>query len=328
MPTLARGIVDALRLRAPVIPLDLSAALGAGGSRSAGGEGDEVGRAQALAEFLAQALEDKLGRELFCLLDDVDEVGLSPAAGELIASLCRQAPANFHLVISSRTEPPFPIERLRGRGQVLELTGTDLSFDQREVSDLVIKHLGEEAGAISHYLHDLTDGWPATVRLALEALRTVAVEDRYAALERLRRPGGTLYGYLAAEVLGAEPEQVRRLISIVARTGFAAPGLCEELGVAGAADILRSLAKRGIFVEGRGQRLGWFSLSALVRDTAVAEAPLVGDDAGSSTRRRGLGSSERATSSKPSVTAELVRTGKWRPSCWPGTGHSWWGRER
>jgi DNA-binding SARP family transcriptional activator/Tfp pilus assembly protein PilF len=279
VPTLARGIVDAVRLRVPVIPLDISAALVGGGSRSGHSEDTELSRAQALAEFLARALEDNLGRELCCLLDDLDEVGLSSAAGELIASLCRQAPANFHLVISSRTEPPFAIDRLRGRGQVLELTGTELSFDESEVAALVAKHVGEPARPISNYLHALTDGWPAAVRLGVEALRNVAPEDRFGALERLRRPGGSLYGYLAAEVLGAEPEQVRRLISIVARTGFAAPGLCEELGVTGAADVLRSLARRGVFVEGRGQRLGWFSLSTLVKETAAAELPLVGDDA-------------------------------------------------
>jgi DNA-binding SARP family transcriptional activator/Tfp pilus assembly protein PilF len=128
-------------------------------------------------------------------------------------------------------------------------------------------------------LHDLTGGWPAAVRLAIEALLAAPLSERGAALDRLRQPGGTLYRYLAAEVLGSEPEEVRRLIAVVARAGLAAPALCEALGIADAANILRSLARRGLFVEGHGQRFGWFSLSTLVRDTALAELPLEEADA-------------------------------------------------
>src|SRR5581483_9582189 len=77
-----------------------------------------------------------------------------------------------------------------------------------------------------------------------------------------------------AEVLAAEPADVRRLIAVVARAGFASAQFCEQFGMAKASEILASLARRGIFVEGRGERLGWFSLSTLMRETALAELPL------------------------------------------------------
>lgn len=278
MSTLARGIVDAVRLRAPGIPPELSSVLSAVGAAAADGD-DEIGRAQAFAQFLAQALEENLSRPLLLVLDDVDEVGLSAVTGQLLASLCRQAPPNVHLVLSSRTAPPFPIERMRGQGQVLELAGADLSFTAGEVAELV-RHLAGDAGtATASSLHALTDGWPAAVRLTIEALRAVPMDERSSVLQRLRQPGGALYRYLAGEVLASEPDDVRRLIAIVARTGFAAPRLCEELGMKGAAEMLSSLAQRGLFVEGRGQRLGWFSISTLVRDTALAELPLSPVDA-------------------------------------------------
>jgi DNA-binding SARP family transcriptional activator len=276
--TLARGIVDALRLRAPGIPPELSGALAARGPVDGDGE-DEIGRSQAFAQFLAQALEENLSRELLVVLDDVDELDPSRATGQLIASLCRQAPPSVHLVLSSRAGPPFPIERLRGQGQVLEVGGADLAFTADEVEELVRGVTGDGDATTATSLHQLTDGWPAAVRLAVEALRSAPRDERGTVLERLRQPGGALYRYLAGEVLATEPEEVRRLIAVVARTGFAAPALCEELGIKGAAEILRSLARRGLFVEGRGQRLGWFSFSALVRDTALAELPLSETDA-------------------------------------------------
>ncbi|HUC13235.1 MAG TPA: hypothetical protein VMS00_02165, partial [Acidimicrobiales bacterium] len=273
MSTLARGIVDAVRLRVPAISPELSGVLSAV-SAVAGGGDDEIGRAQAFAQFLAQALDESLPRELLLLLDNVDEVGRSPASGSLIASLCRQAPPDVHIVLSSRTAPPFPIERLRGQGQVLELEGADLSFTAEDVAELVRHLTGEDDAATAQAIHQLTEGWPAAVRLAIEALRPVPLPERASALQRLRQPGGALYRYLAAEVLAAEPDEVRRLIAIVARTGFAAPRLCEDLELKGATEMMRSLAQQGLFVEGRGERLGWFSMSTLVRDTALAELPM------------------------------------------------------
>ncbi|HTW07779.1 MAG TPA: BTAD domain-containing putative transcriptional regulator [Acidimicrobiales bacterium] len=273
MPALARGVIDALRLRVPLVPRELTAVTVPGGSQGATDD-DSVSRAHAFAQFLAQALEENLARELFLVLDDLHDVGTSPAAGQFITSLCRQAPANFHLVVSSRVEPPFAIERLRGRGQVLELSGSDLSFTKGEVAEVVTMVTGEADPGVAARLYQLTEGWPAAVRLAAEALRAVEPAERDGVLDRARQPGGSVYRYLAAEVLAAEPEEVRRLIAVVAQAGFASARFCEQLGVPKAAEILRSLARRGIFVEGRGQRLGWFSLSTLMRGTALAELPM------------------------------------------------------
>jgi hypothetical protein len=50
----------------------------------------------------------------------------------------------------------------------------------------------------------------------LEALGRVPVDQRSAVLERLRRPGGALFSYLAHEVLGHEPPEVIELVGAVA----------------------------------------------------------------------------------------------------------------
>ena len=147
--------------------------------------------------------------------------------------------------MSSRAEPPFPIERLRGRGHVLEIAGSDLLFTEDEVAEVVARVTGEPDPGTAAHLYRLTDGWPAAVRLAVEALRATVPDEREAVLDRARQPGGSVYRYLAAEVLAAEPEEVRRLIAVVARAGFAYGRFCEQLGVPRAAEILRSLARRG-----------------------------------------------------------------------------------
>ena len=49
------------------------------------------------------------------------------------------------------------------------------------------------------------------------------------------------------------------------------PELCETLGVDRPAEILGSLARRGLFVELHGHPAGWYSLGAPVREFALAQ---------------------------------------------------------
>jgi LuxR family maltose regulon positive regulatory protein len=51
-----------------------------------------------------------------------------------VAVLLDHLPANVHLVIASRTDPPLPLARLRVRGQMTELRETDLRFTPDEAT--------------------------------------------------------------------------------------------------------------------------------------------------------------------------------------------------
>ena len=103
------------------------------------------------------------------MLDDVHELA-SAASARFLESLCRQAPATLHLVLASRAEPPFAVDRLRGQGQVLELSAADLAFDPAEIESLLGARLGNGDAELAAALHELTGGWPALVRLAVATL--------------------------------------------------------------------------------------------------------------------------------------------------------------
>jgi ATP/maltotriose-dependent transcriptional regulator MalT/DNA-binding SARP family transcriptional activator len=272
LASLARGVIGALRLRVPDLPPELSAAME--GARGPDADRDDVGRAQACAGLLCDALQQRLTRDLVLVFDDVHEIGAEGASPRLIEGLCRQAPPRLRLVLASRTEPPFPIDRLRGQGQVVEITGNELAFSVEEVESLFASTLGEDARPLAASLHDATGGWPVAVRLALEALRGVSPRERRRTLEALRRPGGPLFAYLAGEVFEREAPEIRELIRTVAPLERFTAELCADLGLDNAAQTLASLLKRGLFVEPDRTEVGWFSLSELVRDFALEEFPL------------------------------------------------------
>jgi ATP/maltotriose-dependent transcriptional regulator MalT/DNA-binding SARP family transcriptional activator len=268
LATFTRGVADALRLRVPALPVDAANAVNAGSSPGSGE--DDAGRGRGFAAMICETLQRELRRDVVLILDDVHEIAASPGAMQTIEALCRQAPERLHLVVASRDELPFPVERLRGQGQVMEVTGSQLAFDVDETTTLLAELTGETDPAVASELHRLTGGWPAAVRLAVESLRGVALEDVPAALERMRRPGGPLLSYLAAEVFAGEHARVADLVARVAPLERFTAELCDALGIEGADDTLRSLARRGLFVELQGREPGWYALGAPVREFALA----------------------------------------------------------
>lgn len=276
LATFALGIADALRLRVPALPVDAANAVKAGAGPGSGE--DDAGRGRGFAALICEILQSELRRDLVLVLDDVHEIAASAGAIQAIEALCRQAPERLHLVVASRDELPFPVERLRGQGQVLEITGSQLAFDVDETATLLMQLTGAAGPAVAAELHRLTGGWPAAVRLAVESLRGVDPGDMPAALERMRRTGGPLLAYLAAEVFAGEDPRVAELVARVAPLDRFTAELCDALGIEGADETLRSLARRGLFVELQGREPGWYTLGAPVREFALARlAPSAAD---------------------------------------------------
>jgi DNA-binding SARP family transcriptional activator/Tfp pilus assembly protein PilF len=268
----ARGIADAIRLRVPGLPADIAHAVST--AAGPGAEQDELTRARGFAAVVCETLQAELRRDLVLVLDDAHEVTASPGTLQLIESLCRQAPARLHLVLASRSDLPFPIERLRGQGQVLEVTSSDLAFDVEEIAYLLQALTGQGEVETAAEIRRATGGWPAAVRLAVETLRGRPAEGRAAELARIRKPGGPLFAYLASEVFAHEPPEVEALVRKVSPLERFTAELCEQLGVERAGEILDSLARRGLFVDLQGAAAGWYSLSEPVREYALAHLEL------------------------------------------------------
>jgi ATP/maltotriose-dependent transcriptional regulator MalT len=154
LPNFLRGLVDALRLRLPNLPDELGTVL----ASSLGPDAEDLAPADGFAAALGQALELQLSSDLVLVLDDVHELPTGGPSARLVEGLARHAPARFHLVLSSRAEPPFPIQRLRGRGQVLEVDGSLLALGMEETGELLAAALGPDGRELSEPLHRMTGG--------------------------------------------------------------------------------------------------------------------------------------------------------------------------
>ncbi|WP_328320971.1 tetratricopeptide repeat protein [Kribbella sp. NBC_00382] len=265
LAAMVTGLVDALRRQVPALSAVLAAELQ--GPRGPDADAEQGTRALAYAASLADALEQNLSGDVVLVLDDLHELNPGDPATKLIEGLVRVAPPSLHLVVASRTAMPFGIDRLRGRGQVLEIYATALAFTVQETRAVLDVVLGEGAEELAEPLQAAVQGWPAAVRLAVEALRTVPASERQGRLRRALRSDGPLYDYLAEEVFAAEPASVRRLVAAVAVLPRFTAELCQAIGLTENAETLQQLRTRGLLVS--AGEVDGYELNPLVRDFAL-----------------------------------------------------------
>lgn len=272
LPVLAAGILDALAAPLGDPPRPLRGAIATPAGPAA--QEREPDRARVAAASICEWLDGALDADLTLVIDDLHEAAgaLEPVA--FLDALVRYAPPKLHVGCSSRTDLPFPIDRLRGRGEVLELTGADLRFGPDEVRAFVAPALGGGDPSLADAIAEATGGWPAAIRLAIEALRHVDDAERVGVLERLRSGGGPIDSYLSAEVFRQERREVSDLVRDAARLHRFDADVLEALGHAGARRILDELSRRGLFVEPERGGQAWFTLSPLVRRYALESMPV------------------------------------------------------
>ncbi len=106
----------------------------------------------------------------FCLVLDNFQTIRNTVIQAMINGIFDLQPAQMHLYISSRSEPPLSLAFLRACGQLNELRGSRLFFSPGETTAFLNQATSEtlSAGQITT-LHYRTEGWPAGLQLAVTA---------------------------------------------------------------------------------------------------------------------------------------------------------------
>ncbi len=189
-----------------------------------------------------------VNRELFLVLDDYHHV-TDPRSHQLMQKLLDHSPANLHLVIASRVQPPLSISRLRLSGQVVELECTELPFDLAETRTFLEQNLSvlKLSAEELHVIHDVTSGWPASLQLIVILLRS---DPR--ARERLQDLGwrsDDIQTYLAEDVMAHLPAELADFmerISVCRRFNAALAGAVT--GRENAPDMLQRLEEENLLI--------------------------------------------------------------------------------
>lgn len=139
-----------------------------------------------------------------CLVfDDVHEVPDDSTGAVLLGRLVADLPANGHVILAGRFDPPLSLARLEAQGRVERLGEADLALDRAELSELA-----ERAGRAVADVENL-GGWPALVALGLRS--------------------GLVRQFLDEEVIATLDADQRELLAIVVALGGADDELLRSL---------------------------------------------------------------------------------------------------
>ena len=125
------GVIEALRTVRPGVGSGALAALQAPGTNVR----------DAVLPALIDALAEHTGEPLVLILDDyhlADEEQIH----ESVVYLLEHLPEDVRLALTTRSDPPFPLGRMRARGQLLEIRAADLRFSDTEAAGLLNGALG------------------------------------------------------------------------------------------------------------------------------------------------------------------------------------------
>jgi ATP/maltotriose-dependent transcriptional regulator MalT len=223
-----------------------------------------TGQVGSSVEAICAWLHSVLIKDLVLVMDDLHVLESNSDAAGIVEGLCQQVPDRLHLVLVSRRELPFSLQRLRGRGLVSEIHAQDLAFDVADVEALLRKTVGEDPPGLSRRVWEHTSGWAAAVHSVVELLRVIGPDQRLGAVEQLCRPGERFHGYLAEEVIGTAPEWVQQLLRRFAVFG-------EVRFTTEIAGGLAELSRQGLIQRSGADSTGW-SLVRPLRDYFEHEA--------------------------------------------------------
>ncbi len=230
----------------------------------AGGVFGDVSDAESLLTPLLNDLFD-LDEPTILVLDDYHLVSDSQVHRDMVFFL-ENLPPNLHVVVTTRSAPPWPLSRWRARGAMVEVGLQELRFSRKETGELLTGlrglHLDESQ---LDTLYAKTEGWPTGLHLAGVSLSSCRrVDDFVAGFAGSQRH---VLHFLSDEVFATQPGPVRDfLLRTAILNRFCAP-LCDAVtGRNDSSSVLANLERDNLFLIGLDEQGLWYRYHSLFRD--------------------------------------------------------------
>ena len=183
-----------------------------------------------------------------------------------ITFLIEHLPPVLHLAISTRSDPPLPLGRLRVRDQITEIRAADLRFTEDEAAAFLegVVHAQIGPGDVARLQHR-TEGWAAGLQLAALSLR--GREDASGFISSFAGDDRQIVDYLGFEVLDGLPRETRDFLLETSVLERMCGPLCDAVtDGADGASMLEDLERANLFVVPLDSRREWYRYHHLFRE--------------------------------------------------------------
>jgi LuxR family maltose regulon positive regulatory protein len=214
------------------------------------------------------------------VLEDYHVIQAEPIH-QYLTYLLEHLPANVHLVLISRAEPPLPMARLRARGQLVEIRTNDLRFTDEEAGEFLHRSmrldLDNEKVAL---LSARTEGWISGLLMAAISILTRVDADTF--INDFAGSNRYIMDYLVEEVLQGQPDYIQQFLHYTCPLERLYGDLCDEIiaevhdftgmpaaelrNIPPSASILSSLERANLFTVPLDDRQEWYRYHRLFTD--------------------------------------------------------------
>ncbi len=202
------------------------------------------------------------------ILDDlqaITEAGILDDLFFLLENL-PPGPKGMHLVIASRSDPPWPLARLRANNEITEIRVRELCFTIDETAAFLndVMGLTLSAGEIVE-LDQHTEGWIAGLQLA--AISMQGREDFSGFLDAFTGSHRFVLDYLIEEVLSRQTPEILDFLVKTSILERMTEGLCDAVtGNCNGENILLQLERANLFLVALDDQRTWYRYHNLFAD--------------------------------------------------------------
>ena len=130
---------------------------------------------------------------------------------ELMLAILEYQPPQMHLVVSTRSDPPWPLARWRARGQLSEIRLRDLRFTLDESAAFMADRMKMSLTWDDiKRLNAKTDGWVAGLQMAAISMKNR--EDISEFIQNFTGSHRFIFDYLIDEVIDGLPQNIQNFL--------------------------------------------------------------------------------------------------------------------
>jgi len=196
------------------------------------------------------------------VLDDYHLIE-EPSIHEHLAFALAHLPPQARIAIATRSDPPFPLARLRSRGELLEIREADLRFTADEATEWLRGLLGLPLSSDEiAQLAERTEGWAAALQLAALSLR--GRPDPGAMVRRFGASHRFILDYVVEEVLAGLTQATQEFLLQTSILDRLSGPLCDALtGETGGQGRLEGFERANLLIGALDDERHWFRYHAL-----------------------------------------------------------------
>jgi len=203
------------------------------------------------------------------VLDDYHALD-SPDVDEALATLLDLMPPQMTLVLTTRSDPGFPISRLRARGQLIELRADDLRFTEVEAAQFLSQTMGLALPPeLIAALENRTEGWIAGLQMAAISMQNRAGGDLEEFVQNFTGSHRFVLDYLVEEVLHQQSADMQTFLLRTAILDQLCGSLCDAVlddpAVSGQ-ETLEAFERANLFLVPLDNERRWYRYHHLFAD--------------------------------------------------------------